>query len=341
MFVRFCCKYSLDDFVIELRSSYTQLALVEEVKEMKTLKAFPSALTTASYYLREASQKLASFDRLKLVTKLSAGVERLKRENSLSTPSSPTRSQFEVSRRAMTPDFGLDNRYETVTEADVDDEPMSLFESQMSDWAKSNQTDDSRINDISSLTVESKSSDSSSSNKPNAPQKLASSIMPRLSRSAINARTKQLISAIQRTTNSTSQTIRLQELSRHLMLYPDAVSLAVTDGAVPILFKVRDRAENSNVKAYSRQALNLLGHAGPPKGRGIRILSIDGGGTRGVVILEILRKIESDTGQPIYKLFDMICGVSTGAILTMLLGAMRTNIEQCEEYYRFVQILLQ
>lgn len=63
------------------------------------------------------------------------------------------------------------------------------------------------------------------------------------------------------------------------------------------------------------------------------ICSIDGGGTRGVVILEVLRQLESLTGKPIHKLFDLICGVSTGAILTMLVGALRTNIEQCEELY--------
>ncbi|MGE0569309.1 MAG: patatin-like phospholipase family protein [Bacteroidia bacterium] len=46
-----------------------------------------------------------------------------------------------------------------------------------------------------------------------------------------------------------------------------------------------------------------------------RILSIDGGGLRGVVPLTILQKFEALTGQPIWKSFDLIAGTSTGGLL--------------------------
>lgn len=36
--------------------------------------------------------------------------------------------------------------------------------------------------------------------------------------------------------------------------------------------------------------------------------------------LEVLRKIEEEAGRPVNELFDMICGVSTGAILAVMLG---------------------
>ncbi|MBY0360225.1 MAG: patatin-like phospholipase family protein [Candidatus Obscuribacterales bacterium] len=48
-----------------------------------------------------------------------------------------------------------------------------------------------------------------------------------------------------------------------------------------------------------------------------RILSIDGGGTRGIVAATILASIEKQTGKPISQLFDLIAGTSTGGILAL------------------------
>jgi uncharacterized protein len=50
-----------------------------------------------------------------------------------------------------------------------------------------------------------------------------------------------------------------------------------------------------------------------------RLLSIDGGGIRGIVPAVILDYIEKQTLEPIYELFDGIAGTSTGAILALYL----------------------
>lgn len=54
----------------------------------------------------------------------------------------------------------------------------------------------------------------------------------------------------------------------------------------------------------------------PPR----KILSLSGGGVRGVVTLEALALLEEKTGKPICDLFDMIVGTSTGGIIALALA---------------------
>lgn len=57
-----------------------------------------------------------------------------------------------------------------------------------------------------------------------------------------------------------------------------------------------------------------------------RILSIDGGGVRGIIPARILQEIEEKAGKPIYQLFDMIVGTSTGALIALALTRPKCKI---------------
>jgi patatin-like phospholipase/acyl hydrolase len=47
------------------------------------------------------------------------------------------------------------------------------------------------------------------------------------------------------------------------------------------------------------------------------LLTIDGGGVKGIVPATILVQLEKDLGKPIYEMFDMIGGTSTGGIISV------------------------
>jgi patatin-like phospholipase/acyl hydrolase len=72
----------------------------------------------------------------------------------------------------------------------------------------------------------------------------------------------------------------------------------------------------------------------------MRILSIDGGGLRGIIPLKILKEIELQTGKPVSESFDLIAGTSTGGILACALTLKQPNgnplysLEELEHIYR-------
>ena len=55
--------------------------------------------------------------------------------------------------------------------------------------------------------------------------------------------------------------------------------------------------------------------------RYINILSIDGGGIRGIIPATILARIERKIGLRIHEAFDLIAGTSTGGIIAAAIGA--------------------
>ena len=51
------------------------------------------------------------------------------------------------------------------------------------------------------------------------------------------------------------------------------------------------------------------------------ILCLDGGGVRGIITLQLLKKLEEVVGIPCYDLFDMVAGTSTGGIIAGLIAS--------------------
>ena len=56
-----------------------------------------------------------------------------------------------------------------------------------------------------------------------------------------------------------------------------------------------------------------------------KVLSIDGGGIRGIIPAIILDYIEQKAGKPVSKIFDLIAGTSTGGILSLALTKPKSN----------------
>lgn len=59
--------------------------------------------------------------------------------------------------------------------------------------------------------------------------------------------------------------------------------------------------------------------------KSFHILSIDGGGVRGIIPARILQSLEESSGKPICDLFDLIVGTSTGGLIALGLTCPGTN----------------
>lgn len=66
------------------------------------------------------------------------------------------------------------------------------------------------------------------------------------------------------------------------------------------------------------------------------ILSLDGGGIRGIMTLQLLKKLEEIAGIPCYQLFDMVAGTSTGGIIAGLIASSKSAAEIEELYIKLV-----
>ncbi|XP_072553181.1 calcium-independent phospholipase A2-gamma-like [Salminus brasiliensis] len=156
-----------------------------------------------------------------------------------------------------------------------------------------------------------------------------------VSRRLSEEKTQVLLSRLKRAKTRSSLSVCVEELNAHLILHPACKAAVWQDKMMLQILKHRQLFPmDEKLQGGIRETLALIGYVDPLKSRGIRVLSIDGGGTRGVVPLQVLKQLEAQTGKHVYELFDYICGVSTGAVLAFTLALARISVEECEDMYR-------
>ncbi|KAK0731946.1 acyl transferase/acyl hydrolase/lysophospholipase, partial [Lasiosphaeris hirsuta] len=75
-----------------------------------------------------------------------------------------------------------------------------------------------------------------------------------------------------------------------------------------------------------------------PDFAGLRILSLDGGGVRGIIELVILERLETliGLGLPLNHFFDLIVGTSSGGIIALGLGQQSRRVADCIQLFRLI-----
>src|SRR5208282_4279580 len=63
-----------------------------------------------------------------------------------------------------------------------------------------------------------------------------------------------------------------------------------------------------------------------------RVLSLDGGGSKGVYTLGVLKEVEAMAGKPLCEVFDLVFGTSTGSIIAALI-ALGYRVSEIEALY--------
>jgi len=87
------------------------------------------------------------------------------------------------------------------------------------------------------------------------------------------------------------------------------------------------------IRFQAKHLLSCCGVVSPCKGNGVRLLAIDGGGTRGIIAISVLKRLEALTGLRAHEMFDYCIGTSTGALLISMAIARQKPLDDVLDTY--------
>jgi len=91
-------------------------------------------------------------------------------------------------------------------------------------------------------------------------------------------------------------------------------------------------------KRRSSRPMGDMLAAGPARtGRGLTMLCLDGGGIKGLVLVEVLKALERASGRRIHELFDVVCGTSTGGLLSTMVAGKRASLDDMPAVYERIR----
>lgn len=150
----------------------------------------------------------------------------------------------------------------------------------------------------------------------------------------VEDQTKFLCSSIRKSSSVLIKTLYIEALNKHLYENIETRNIVFDEKIDKHLLDLIKHVDDKRLAGNINECLALLGVINMARNRGINCLSLDGGGAKGFVTIEVLKNIEETTGKRIHELFDYICGTSTGAVLACLVGVYKLTLNECESYYK-------
>ena len=248
---------------------------------MKSMKYLPSVSTFNSFKLfrqliNNSLQKINSIDVNPILDKyLFSNTEDSKKKTNIDTKAEIKSSEKSIDVKTI--EWSQKSSKHLKDNKSLIEEENKLFESALNEWIELRNHPGDIRGDIDR-------EGHPSVPEPKTPTKDVSTPSD-IYKPNVELRTKQLLQSMSHSDSVINTKRRLQEFSKLLVTYPEAVNFAVKQNAIQKVLRLNHWSKDQVIRQQSSQALSLLGYTSPPKGSGIRILSIDGGGIDSFVLV--------------------------------------------------------